>query len=91
MCRERRQQDDLRSVWKTRDGEETMSQSEQILTALKKGDRITPMDALTRFQCFRLSARILELKDDGHQIDKTTVKKGKKSYAEYYYVMKEDV
>lgn len=38
------------------------SQNTQILKALKKGARITPMDALKRFGCFRLGARIADLK-----------------------------
>ena len=34
------------------------SQNEGILQALKEGAHITPMGALRRFGCFRLSARI---------------------------------
>lgn len=46
-----------------------VSQSKKILAYLrthKKG--ITPMDALNMFGCFRLSARIKDLKDEGHNI-----------------------
>lgn len=39
-----------------------MSQDEQILDHLRAGHTITPLDALAKFQCFRLGARIYELK-----------------------------
>ena len=32
------------------------------------GNRITPLEALRRFRCFRLGARIADLKDDGIDI-----------------------
>ena len=44
------------------------SHNEQILTHLKEGNSITQMDALMEFQCFRLGARIYDLKQDGHSI-----------------------
>ena len=34
------------------------SQNERILAHLKKGKKITPLDALEKFGCFRLAARI---------------------------------
>jgi len=46
----------------------TTSQSTQILAALKAGQHITPIDALNRFGCMRLGARIHELKQAGHKI-----------------------
>jgi len=45
-----------------------MTQTTQILDALKRGEKLTPMDALTRFGCFRLGARIYDLKREGHTI-----------------------
>ena len=45
-----------------------MTQTDQILSALKAGRHITPMDALREFSCFRLGARIHELKQAGHKI-----------------------
>ena len=59
------------------------SQNTQILKALKKGARITPMDALKRFGCFRLGARIAELRRAGHDIKTRMVSKGDKRFAEY--------
>ena len=56
-----------------------MTQRDQILAALKQGDTLTPIDALRRFGCFRLAARINELRDEGVQINTHITK----SYAEY--------
>ena len=50
-----------------------MTQTEQILTYLKRGGAITPLLALTLFGCMRLGARIWEIKQAGHAIDKRMV------------------
>ncbi len=42
----------------------TKSQNERILAALRRGP-LTPMQALQRFGCFRLAARIWEIKERG--------------------------
>lgn len=44
------------------------SQLDQILQALKVGEIITPIDALERFGCFCLGARVADLKKLGHHI-----------------------
>jgi len=46
------------------------SQSDQILSYMKKNRKkgITPIEALSKFGCFRLAARIHELREDGHAI-----------------------
>ena len=44
-----------------------MSQEEMILDALQRGE-LTSIDALQKFGCFRLSARIYRLKELGHKI-----------------------
>ena len=56
-----------------------MSQKADILAALKRGETLTAIDALTRFGCFRLAARICELRQDGWNIasDNLTLLKGK--------------
>ena len=46
----------------------TVSQSQRILADLKAGHSITPIDALVDYGCFRLGARIHELKQEGHVI-----------------------
>lgn len=46
------------------------SQSEQILSYMKKFRKkgITPIEALSKFGCFRLAARIHELREEGYTI-----------------------
>jgi len=62
-----------------------MSQNQQILAALQSGMKITPMTALRLYGCFRLAARILDLRNDGHDIktDMVWIKKGEKRVARY--------
>lgn len=45
------------------------SQRDQILAYLKDGHELTPLDALVRFKCLRLSGRILELRQAGYDIE----------------------
>ena len=61
----------------------TTNQNTQILRYLKTGKSITPMEALKKFGCFRLGARIWELKQDGHSIAKSWVEDGRKRWAKY--------
>ena len=64
------------------------TQADQILAWLKSGKTLTPTEALNEFGCFRLGARIYDLKAQGHEIS-TTMKKvftrsgGKACVAEY--------
>lgn len=60
-----------------------MSQTEQILRYLKRGFPLTPLLALDRFACLRLSPRILELRKQGHSIDSKLVRFGRKRIAVY--------
>lgn len=65
------------------------SQNQQILKYLRKHrSGITPMDALKLCGCFRLSARIFDLKEAGHNIykvweEETTDEGTVKRYARY--------
>lgn len=62
-----------------------MTQAEMILADLQAGKRITPMDALRDYGCFRLGARIWDLKQAGHDIRMVLVMVGNdKSVAEYW-------
>ncbi len=61
----------------------TDSQNKQILNALNEGAKLTPLDMLQRFGCFRASARIYDLRRQGHVISSTRVKVGKKWVAQY--------
>ncbi|WP_227545468.1 MULTISPECIES: helix-turn-helix domain-containing protein [Moraxella] len=40
-----------------------MTQNQQILDYLMAGNTITPLEALERFGCFSLAARVYELKN----------------------------
>jgi hypothetical protein len=59
------------------------TQNEQIKAYLSKGKSITPMDALKKFGCFRLSARIKNLRDEGLNIATKYVTKEGKTFASY--------
>lgn len=41
------------------------SQNQQILDYMKSGKSITPLEALNKFECFRLASRISDLKQKG--------------------------
>ena len=61
------------------------SQKARILAYMQAGNRITPLVALDRFKCFRLGARIADLKEDGIDIQSrfvTTV--SEKKVKEYW-------
>ena len=60
-----------------------ITKGEAILSFLKRGNRLTPLDALDRFGCFRLAARISDLRDAGYRIRSDTVQVGGKRVAEY--------
>ena len=53
-----------------------MTQTEAILASLAKRGRrgITPLEALNEHGCFRLGARIWDLKRKGHLISRELVK-----------------
>lgn len=59
------------------------SQNKNILTYLKKGGKITQMEALVMFGCFRLSGRIYDLKKLGYNIKAEKVTKNKKTFCQY--------
>lgn len=60
-----------------------MTQRKLILQHLKKHKKITPLDALSLYGCFRLSARILELRENGYKIETDHVNRNGKTFAEY--------
>lgn len=60
------------------------TQNEQILKALQNGRELTPLDALSEFGCFRLAARIADLRDRGFNILTEKVKsENGKQFAKY--------
>jgi hypothetical protein len=65
-----------------------MSQNDKILTHLRKAKSkgITPIEALADYGCFRLAARIRDLRDDGHNIITKTVERRNKKFAKYVLI-----
>ena len=64
------------------------AQCEAILWHLEHRGSITPIEALNELGCFRLAARIEELRRSGHGI-KTIIEKRKgKRYARYVYAQR---
>lgn len=62
-----------------------MSQADAILDALLRGETLTPLDALRRYGCFRLGARIWDLKKKGYAIEMRLVEtSGGARVAEYF-------
>jgi hypothetical protein len=60
------------------------TQAGKILAYLQAGNRLTALEALDAFGCFRLAARIHELRNQGWQIEERTVEtRGGKRVAEY--------
>ena len=59
-----------------------MSQNMEILQALKDGKMITPLDALHDYGCFRLAARVYDLRKKGYDI--RTAVMTDHNYATYY-------
>ena len=63
----------------------TRTQNEQILAHLKRAT-ITPLEALKLYGCFRLGARVWDLKQEGHVIRSRIVKISGKRVAQYLLV-----
>jgi len=62
-----------------------VSQVNQIKAHLNQGYRITAIDALASFGCFRLAARISDLKQEGYNIDKVMVETASGARVAQYY------
>jgi hypothetical protein len=54
--------------------EEKLSQKKVILDHLKKFGSIEPLTALREYGCYRLGARISDLRNDGYNIITETIK-----------------
>ena len=63
--------------------EETTSQRAAILADLEAGEVITSLDAVKRYGCLRLAARINDLREDGYDVITEIVQAGRKRYARY--------
>jgi len=62
------------------------SQTDQILNYLFEGKVITSIEALNKFGCFRLAARIADLRKCGHLIFTDSITKNGKTFASYKLV-----
>ena len=51
----------------------TVSDKERILKHLQENGSITPMEALEQYGCYRLGARVFDLRQDGYDISTTIV------------------
>ena len=61
----------------------TTSQRLSIARWLKSGKKLTALEALRHFSCWRLSGRIYELRRGGMSIISERVRRGEKRIAEY--------
>lgn len=64
------------------------SQKEMILEYLQLGHALTPLEALRYFGCFRLGARIADIKKEGYNVHSELVHDPKtgKRYASYILI-----
>jgi hypothetical protein len=60
-----------------------MTQNEWVLSELKRGKKLTALDALQGCGSFKLATRISELKAKGHNIVSETITKNGKRFARY--------
>jgi len=59
------------------------TQNKQIRLHLQSGSPLTSIQALKLFGCFRLSARIYDLKKQGLDIEAKPIYKGRKHFVQY--------
>lgn len=60
-----------------------MSQNSRILAHLAAGHTLTSLQALLKFNTLRLAARVHDLRQAGHHIVASTIRKGGKAIACY--------
>ena len=66
---------------------QTQTQKEAILRHLQSGKTITPLEALNLYGCYRLGARIWDLRDEGYVIRSESVRQGKKTFSSYKLII----
>ena len=59
------------------------TQADRVLDWMATGKGITPLQALKRFGCLRLGARVYDLKRAGHRIETRRVNRNGATVAEY--------
>lgn len=60
-----------------------MTQQEWVLSQLKRGKKLTALDALQGCGSFKLATRISELKAKGHNIVSETIEQNGKRFTRY--------
>ena len=60
------------------------SQTQKILKHLETKGHITPMQAINKYDCMRLAARISDLKKEGFDIETKLINKNAKQFAQYW-------
>ena len=60
-----------------------MSQEDAVMDYLLTGAELTPLEALQKFGCLRLAARIYDLRKDGVDIAERIERNGRKHFAVY--------
>ncbi len=63
-----------------------MTQNEKVLQRLRDGERVTAKAVAVMLDVWRLSARIAELRAQGHDIETEMVTNGRVRYARYRLV-----
>ena len=64
-----------------------MSQADRILEYLKQGNTLTGLEALDKFDCIRLTSRVFDLKQKGHDIREKTIKTRSGKGVSQYWLM----
>ena len=59
------------------------SQNRQVLNWLQSGQSLTQFDAANYFGIYRLSARIFDLRKNGHKITSELIVKGSRHWSKY--------
>lgn len=68
-----------------------MTQTDAILEHLLSGKSITPLEALNLYGCFRLAARIKDLRKLGYGIETKEETENGKRFASYWISNKQEV
>lgn len=60
------------------------TQCSQILEHIQTNGSITPLEALELYGCFRLGARVWDLRHEGFDIETEIIERNGKHYAKYF-------
>lgn len=63
-----------------------MTQKQDILEHMQAGGKLTPLEALSRFGCLSLAARVLDLRKDGYDISSKSLAVKKRTIVSQYWM-----